>query len=54
MEWYGNCERLSCSIVVQMEPVASLRLLLAGNIQTVPKMGGINIDQKIETKRGTP
>lgn len=46
MEWYGNCERLSCSIVVQMEPVASLRLLLAGNIQTVPEMGGTNIDQK--------
>ncbi len=54
MEWYGNCERINCSIVVQMEPVASLRLLLVGNIQTVPEMGRTKIDQKIQTNWGTP
>ncbi len=54
MEWYGNCERLNYSIVVQMEPVASLRLLLVGNNQTVTAMGRTKIDQKIQTNRGTP
>lgn len=53
MEWYGNCERLNYSIVVRMEPVASLRLLPVGNIQTVTEMGRTKIDQKIQTNRGT-
>ena len=39
MEWYNICDRLSYSIAVQGEPVASLRLLLAGNVQTVPDVG---------------